>query len=87
MAKPKGKTPSLLTMSTGTPTAHTCGRATFCDRCNVGISKGDACFQIPKMRSGFTSSPIFCMDCTLEIIAKTKADIESLEEVFKDHSV
>lgn len=83
MGKPKGNTPSLLTMATGTPAAHTCGRATSCDRCDGRIAKGAACFQIPKMKSGFTVRPIFCVGCTSDIVAKTKADIELVEEALK----
>jgi len=80
MTKPKGKTPSLLSMSTGTPTVHTCGKATPCDRCGETVLKGQSCFQIPKMKSGFTSGPIFCSICTAEIIVQTKTELSALEE-------
>ena len=79
MPKPKGKTPSLLSMSTGTPIAHTCGKATNCDRCAERISTGAACFQIPKQKSGFTTKPIFCIACTKEIVEKTKSDLAAIE--------
>ena len=81
MAKPKGKTPSLLSMSTGTPTAHTCGKATTCDRCNGKVATGDVCFQIPKQKGGFTVRPIFCVGCTAEIVEKTKVDLLAIENV------
>ena len=79
MAKPKGKTPSLLSMSTGKPAVHTCGKASSCDRCDETIAKGIVCFQIPKQKSGFTSRPIFCVGCTAEIVAKTKSDLLDIE--------
>jgi hypothetical protein len=80
MAKPKGKTPSLLAISTGTPVAHTCGRATPCDRCGKTMSIGQSCFQIPKVKQGFTSHPIFCTACTTAIVAQTKIELSAVEE-------
>ena len=82
MVKPKGKIPSLLSMSTGAPTPHVCGKATLCKRCNGGISKGDQCFRIPKKESGFTSKPLFCINCTKMIVEKTKSDIHIIEQQF-----
>jgi hypothetical protein len=81
MTKPKGKTPSLLSISTGLPTIHTCGRATHCDRCKTSVETGHTCFQIPKMESGFTNHPIFCIQCMANIVEQTKADLSALEEM------
>lgn len=86
MGKQKGKTPSLITMSTGKPTLHTCGRTTLCERCGKEVATGTACFQIPKMKNGFTTRPIFCMECTFAIVLKTKTDIHSLEETLEQYS-
>jgi hypothetical protein len=83
MTKPKGKTPSLLSISTGTPDIHTCGREAHCDRCGESVLKGQSCFQIPKMKHGFTSRPIFCIGCTKDIIEQTKVELSSLEEEFR----
>lgn len=79
MAKPKGKTPSLLAVSTGTPVPHTCGKATPCDRCGATVVKGESCFQIPKMKSGFTKHPIFCIVCTVAIVEQTKIELSAVE--------
>lgn len=83
MPKPKGKTPSLLSMSTGSPVLHTCGKATNCDRCEERIATASACFQIPKQRSGFTARPTFCIACTKEIVEKTKIDLLAIEAVLQ----
>jgi len=83
--KPKGKTPSLLTMSTGAPTAHTCGKATTCDRCDDPVGTGHVCFQIPKLRGGFTAHPIFCVECTAAIVEKTKTDLLAIETIVLSH--
>ena len=80
MAKPKGKIPSLLAISTGTPEAHTCGRATPCDRCGETVAKGQRCFQIPKVKSGFTGRPIFCVECTVAIVEQTKIELSVVEQ-------
>ena len=80
MPKPKGKTPSLLAISTGAPEPHTCGKATPCERCEKIVVKGQRCFKIPKVKSGFTSHPIFCVDCTIAIIEQTKNDLLAVEK-------
>ncbi|GAB5451129.1 MAG: hypothetical protein Hals2KO_14570 [Halioglobus sp.] len=80
MTKPKGKTPSLLSMSSGKPVLHECGRACKCSRCKNGLSKGVMCFQIPKSSSGFTAKKIHCLDCTASVIAQTKKDILKIEK-------
>ena len=79
MGKPKGKTPSLIAMLTGKPAVHACGRATECDRCGDDVATGATCFQIPKIKNGFTTKPIFCLICTADIIAQTKIDLQALE--------
>jgi hypothetical protein len=80
MAKPKGKIPSLLAISTGTPEPHTCGKATPCDRCEEIVVKGQRCFKIPKVKSGFTGHPIFCVVCTIAIIEQTKIELLVVEK-------
>ena len=80
MAKPKGKTPSLLAISTGTPEPHTCGKATPCDRCEMTVVKGQRCFKIPKAKSGFIRHPIFCLACTIAIIEQTKLELLVVEK-------
>lgn len=85
MAKPKGKTPSLLSISAGLPVAHTCGRATPCDRCKKTVATGRDCFQIPKHQNGFTTRPIFCVECTAGIVRQTKAELAALEALVVIH--
>lgn len=79
MTKPKGKTPSLLSMSRGTPEVHKCGRATPCDRCESAVATGQMCFRIPQLKNGFTGKPIFCLDCTVAIVEQTKAELAEAE--------
>jgi len=86
MAKPKGKTPSLLAISTGTPEPHTCGKATRCERCEEIVVKGQRCFKIPKVKSGFTGHPIFCVACTMAIIEQTKIELLVVEKAVRLNS-
>lgn len=79
MAKPKGKTPSLLAISTGKPEPYTCGKSTPCDRCEQTVEKNERCFRIPRMKSGFTNHPIFCITCTVAIIEQTRIELAAVE--------
>lgn len=81
MAKPKGKTPSLLSVGTGPPAVHTCGRATPCDRCEGVVRKDVTCFRIPKAAGGFTNHPIFCAVCVAKIIEQTKLELTIVESL------
>ena len=83
MTKPKGKSPSLLSMSTGVPEVHKCGRQTQCDRCDQPVLTGQTCFRIPKLKNGFTIRPIFCTECTASIIEQTKGELSALEQEFQ----
>lgn len=83
MGKPKGRTPSLLSMATGTPEAHISGKSTPCYRCGDTVAKGAVCFRIPRRETGFTNRPIFCIGCTADIVAQTKADLGLLEVAIK----
>lgn len=84
MAKPKGPTPSLLSISTGKPSAYVCGKTTSCDRCKTKIATGERCYKIPKIKSGFTARPLFCVGCTKLIIEKTKSEIAAVEATMTD---
>lgn len=77
--KPKGKTPSLLSMSTGKPALYICKKKTGCSRCKNPITLGQSCFQIPKMLAGFSKKKMFCAKCTDLIIKRTKTEIHQLE--------
>lgn len=86
MGKPKGKTPSLLAISTGTPEPHSCGKATPCERCEEIVGKGQRCFKIPKVKSGFTCHPIFCVACTIAILEQTKIELLVVEKAVRSNS-
>jgi hypothetical protein len=84
--KPKGKTPTLLSQSTGKPFSDICKRKTVCTRCKQSITKGTKHFKIPKLQNGFTHHKPFCIECTKSIIEQTKKDLLEIEELFTDES-
>ena len=78
--KPKGKTPSLITKSSGKPCSHCNKRKTKCTRCSAEIPNKQMCFLIPKDDSGFVKDKPFCLICFRLILEKTKEDISELEK-------
>ncbi len=79
MIKKRGKTPSLITGSSGKPVKVITKRRRSCGRCSFDISSGGICFEVPKVGGGFTSKKTFCLDCFGEILVQTKKDIDNLE--------
>ena len=45
------------------------------DRCEEIIIKGQRCFKIPSVKSGFTRHLILCVACAAAIIEKTKIEL------------
>ena len=80
MKKIRGKIPSLLAQSTGKPSIYNCNRKTICRRCKESIHSGAKCVKIPKLKSGFTSKEIFCLDCFRSILQQTAVELHELEE-------
>jgi hypothetical protein len=80
MEKKRGRTPSLLTGSSGKPTKTIAQRCRKCTRCSANISKNEVYFEIPKVGGGFTNKKPFCLECFKEILNQTKIDLSALEE-------
>lgn len=78
MAK-RGKTPSLITGSSGKPVKVVCQRQRKCTRCSNLIGGGSKCFEIPKVGDGFSTRKTFCIVCFQEVLAQTRKDLEGLE--------
>lgn len=79
MPKKRGKTPSLITGSSGKPVKVTAKRQRACGRCSSNIMAGKTCFEVPKVGGGFSSKKTFCLNCFKEVLEKTKEDIAQLE--------
>lgn len=79
MTKKRGKTPSLITGSSGKPVKVTAKRSRPCGRCSSSISSGEICFEVPKVGGGFSSKNTFCVNCFKEVLTQTKKDLDELE--------
>lgn len=79
MTKPKGKTPSLISQSTGKPVADVLKKKCKCNRCKSELALGERCFRIPKMESGFSNKKPYCINCFRDILEQTKKDISEIE--------
>jgi len=86
MKKKRGKTPSLITGSSGKPIKTFAKRLRNCLRCSFAISLGGTCFEIPKVGGGFTTKKTFCINCFKEILEQTKKDISILERDIEEVS-
>ena len=77
--KPKGKVPSLIGGSLGTPRRTRVERESPCKRCAVGLPKGQECFEIAQLRSSFAVYRRYCDTCFEAIIAQTQVDLDDLK--------
>jgi ribosomal protein L37E len=80
----RGKTPSLLTGSSGKPAKVTAKRCRKCCRCAFMVSNGEVCFEVPKVGGGFSSKKTYCSNCFKEILEQTKKDIAIFDEYFSE---
>jgi len=87
MKKKRGKTPSLITGSSGKPSKVSAKRTRNCHRCANIISLGEECFEIPKVGGGFSSKKTFCKECFKETLTQTKKDITALEKLVEDKNL
>jgi hypothetical protein len=73
----RGKTPSLLTGSAGTPCVCEARRQRTCGRCKNDISRGETCVEVPTpgIHAGKRT---FCRDCFKEVYSQTKEDLEAI---------
>lgn len=76
--KPKGKVPSLIGSTLGTPKKVLVKRERGCKRCHASISKGTECYEIPQLGGSFSNYKPYCDCCFRSILLKTKADLDAL---------
>ena len=82
MTKKRGKIPSLLTGSSGKPNKISAKRKRNCKRCNVKISMGEVCYEVPVPGGGFSCNKTYCKICFWEILEQTQKDLDNLKEDF-----
>jgi hypothetical protein len=76
--KPKGKTPSLIGSTLGTPGRRVVERKSYCKRCNVPIAKGTECCEIPQLGGTFRNARPYCDACFRLILEQTKRELDAL---------
>ena len=76
----RGKTPSLLTGSSGKPSVAEAKKQRNCKRCNSIIKMGESLFESPKIGGGFSQKKSFCKLCFSEILEQTQKDLDLLKE-------
>ncbi len=74
----RGRSPSLI--SGKTPKIQVAIRTRTCKRCHGQISSGEECVIVPiPARMG---SKTYCTACFLEILSKTRKDLDTLDALF-----
>ncbi len=86
MTKLRGKTPSLISGSSGKPAVGVAKKKRQCKRCKEDILPGGCLFEIPKVGSGFAKKAPFCTSCFKQILEQTKKDIVGLEKMCEQGS-
>ncbi len=76
--KPKGKVPSLIGSTLGTPRRTVTDGTSKCKRCGGAISKGTECYEIPQLGGSFSSYKRYCAGCFKSILERTKVDLDAL---------
>lgn len=76
--KPRGKTPSLIGGSLGSPRKCVVQRACDCKRCKATIQKDAECYEIAQLGSSFSSYKRYCDDCFSAIVYETRAVLDVL---------
>lgn len=75
----RGRTPSLITGSSGKPRMVTTKIQRPCSRCENKIQGGSKCFEVPKVGSGFSTHKSYCTNCYKLVLAQTRKDLDELE--------
>jgi hypothetical protein len=76
--KPKGKVPSLIGSTLGTPRRTVTDGTSKCKRCGGAISKGMECYEIPQLGGSFSNYKRYCDGCFKSILEQTKVHLDAL---------
>lgn len=79
--KPKGKVPSLIGSTLGTPRRVYVKNKSKCKRCNGVIETGQNCAAIPQLGGGFQSLRRYCEECFKRILQKTQNDLDEFKKI------
>lgn len=74
----KGKVPSLVSGASGKPRIAVAKKTRHCKRCESELPPRRRCVEIPI--PGSLGSKTYCCDCVLEMITKSREDLDILEQ-------
>ena len=80
--KPKGKVPSLIGSTLGTPRKTVAPGTSKCKRCGDAVPKGTECYEIPQLGGSFSNYKRYCDPCFRSILERTKGDLDKLLQDF-----
>lgn len=75
---PKGKVPSLIGSTLGTPRKTVTDGTSKCKRCGGSVLKGTECYEIPQLGGSFSNYKRYCDGCFESILERTRADLDAL---------
>ena len=75
----RGKTPSLISGSSGKPSIVEAKKRRNCSRCGCDINMGEKLFEIPKIGGGFSNRKPICKSCFRKILDQTEKDLDELK--------
>ena len=84
MRKKRGKAPSLITGSSGTPKKVTAKKKRECGRRECTIKSGEICFEVPQVSDVYPNKKTFCRPCFKEMLEKTRKDLDHLDSMLED---
>ena len=79
--KPKGKVPSLIGSTLGTPRRVLVEKKSKCKRCNEVIRAGQNCAAIPQLGGSFHPLRRYCEECFKGILQKTQDNLDELKKI------
>lgn len=74
----KGKVPLLVSGVSGRPKIVVAKRTRHCKRCEAELPLATKCVEIPI--PGSLGSKTYCCDCLMEMIVKSREDLDVLEQ-------
>lgn len=70
----------MLSLNRGMPRVEEIQRDSNCSKCNAVLSNGQKCLAFP-LSKGFTNYKRLCRECAVQVIDKSKDDINKTEQL------
>ena len=80
---PKGKAPSMTSVSNGPISSVIATNKSKCSRCDAVIAGGGKCAEMKVSKAGFTKPRRFCIPCAQSVIDCTRAELDRMAQQFE----